>query len=144
MENLLFKCTLSNSTRFNDLGIEIWLDNNKFFDQNISTGSHHIAHTFPEDEAEHSLRFVLKNKQLGHTTINDTGEIISDALINISDISFDNVEIDQLFFEHATYTHDFNGATKLTNTKFYGSMGCNGTLELNFSTPFYMWLLEHM
>jgi len=144
MENLLFKCTLSNNSQVDNLGIEIWLDDYKFFDQNISKGSHQVVHSFPEDEAEHCLCFVLKNKIAEHTIINESGEILSDALIEISNIMFDNINLDQMLYNQAIYTHDSNGTSDLSETKFYGSMGCNGTVELKFSTPFYMWLLEHM
>jgi hypothetical protein len=42
------------------------------------------------------------------------------------------------------YEHDYNGTGTLTQEKFYGQMGCNGTVSLAFCTPIYMWLLEHM
>ena len=49
-----------------------------------------------------------------------------------------------MFVEQAVYTHDFNGTSKATENKFYGELGCNGTVSLKFSTPMYLWLLEHM
>jgi len=49
-----------------------------------------------------------------------------------------------MFTELATYTHDFNGTKELTQEKFYGVMGCNGTVSLKFATPIYLWLLENM
>jgi hypothetical protein len=46
--------------------------------------------------------------------------------------------------QQATYTHNFNGAGAETQEKFYGEIGCNGIVSLKFSTPIYLWLLEHM
>lgn len=124
--------------------MEVWLDNQKLFDQFIGTGSHHVAFEFEEDESDHSLKFIMKNKNLDHTVLSPDGEIESDAIIGISDIMFDAINIDQIFSEQATYTHNHNGTSKEIQTKFYGIMGCNGIVELNFTTPFYIWLLEHM
>ena len=87
---------------------------------------------------------MFKNKTIDHTTVNESGEIISDALIEIDNILFDQVDIDQLFYEHCIYTHNYNGSGPDTKEKFYGNLGCNGTVEFRFSTPFYMWLLENM
>jgi hypothetical protein len=42
-----------------------------------------------------------------------------------------------------TLMSDFN-PPKLIKDKFYGSMGCNGTITFEFNTPFYLWLLENM
>jgi hypothetical protein len=146
MENLYFKCELTNSSDANDLSIEIWIDETKFFDQIISKGSYHIVQTFPtsNDEEEHSLRFVLKNKTHEHTKLSPTGEIESDCTIEISDVVFDSINLDYLFYESCTYTHSYNGTKEQTVEEFYGSMGCNGTVEFKFTTPFYIWLLEHM
>jgi len=44
----------------------------------------------------------------------------------------------------AQYQHDFNGTGNPTIDKFYGEMGCNGTVSLKFTTPIYLWLLENM
>jgi hypothetical protein len=46
--------------------------------------------------------------------------------------------------EQAVYTHDFNGTQQEIQDEFYSEMGCNGTVSLKFSTPIYLWLLEHM
>lgn len=143
MEKLAFSCTIENNSDFEDLGLEFWLDDDKFFDSNVKKGDTSINYKFNEDEADHSLKIVLKNKTIDHTTIDESGKIISDALISIKDISFDEININQMFFEHSVYSHNYNGSGNNVEDKFYGDLGCNGTLELKFSTPFYMWFLEH-
>ena len=120
------------------------MDNKKFFDSNISKGDTEVKYEFEEDEQEHSLRLILKNKSTYHTILDSNGNIKSDSLIVIKNILFDDIEIDRLFFDQSTYTHDYNGTGDKVTEKFYGPMGCNGSVELKFSTPFYLWLLEHM
>ena len=97
-----------------------------------------------EDEADHELKFVMKNKTRDHTTINEHGEILTDARLSIADVKFDDLSLDQIFNNEAVYYHNFNGSRDAIEDKFFGEMGCNGTLSLKFSTPIYLWMLEHL
>jgi hypothetical protein len=97
-----------------------------------------------DDDGEHELRIVMKHKTADHTEVNETGEIVRDVMLIISDVKFDEIELGQVFVEKTTYVHDFNGSQPLVEDKFFGDMGCNGTVSLKFSTPSYLWLLENM
>jgi hypothetical protein len=90
------------------------------------------------------LEFVLSGKTSEHTRITEQGEIVSDVTVQIKDIAFDDIVIDQIFSELAEYHHDFNGTQSAVIERFYGTMGCNGTVRLQFTTPIYIWLLENM
>lgn len=96
------------------------------------------------ESGEWNLSFVMSNKQTAHTLVDVDGNIIKDARLKISDIKFDDIPLGQTFIDHSVYHHDFNGTQTAVQDKFYGEMGCNGRLILNFSTPIYVWLLEHM
>ena len=96
------------------------------------------------DDESHVLEFVLSGKTIEHTKITDQGEIVSDVTVRIEDIAFDDIIIDQIVSELAEYHHDFNGTQTATVDRFYGEMGCNGTIRLKFTTPIYLWLLENM
>ncbi len=95
-------------------------------------------------ETEHTLELILKNKLPEHTKVSDSGEIISDAVLKITDISFDQIPIGDIVFNQAQYAHDFNGTQSAVEEKFFDCMGCNGTVTLKFSTPIYLWFLENM
>jgi hypothetical protein len=99
------------------------------------------------DDAEdrsHVLEFMLSGKTFDHTQITEQGGIVSDVTVQIKDITFDDIVIDQIFSELAEYHHDFNGTQSAVVDRFYGEMGCNGTVRLEFTTPIYLWLLETM
>jgi len=99
------------------------------------------------DDAEdrsHVLEFMLSGKTFDHTQITEQGGIVSDVTVQIKDITFDDIVIDQIFSELAEYHHDFNGNQPAVVERFYGEMGCNGTVRLQFTTPIYLWLLENM
>ena len=136
-------CTIGTTDPSAELGLEIWLDDQQLFDTN-NVNDQQLEWQVIEDEADHKLRFVMKNKNIEHTKIDEYGKIIQDARITIQNLCFDEIELGQLFIDHAEYTHNFNGTKDIVTDKFYGEMGCNGTVSLKFTTPVYLWLLENM
>ena len=137
-------CQIGTTDASATLGLEVWVDDQRFFDSNHVQTTEKITIELAEDEADHELRFVMKNKTSSHTQVNESGDIVADAVLTISALSFDEIPLGHMLVEQAVYTHDFNGSGPSTQDKFYGEMGCNGTVSLKFSTPIYLWLLEHM
>ena len=126
------------------LGFEAWLDDKIMFDADSVQQSTEISIPVADEDAEHVLKLVLKGKCSDHTTVDSDGNILSDTVLTISDLAFDGIALGQIMCDKATYVHDFNGSGKLIEDQFFGTMGCNGTVTLNFSTPIYLWLLENM
>lgn len=126
------------------LGAEIWLDNQKIFDKENVVGNHEFVYELSDNDAEHELCFVMKNKTVEHTKIDNAGNIVKDACITVSNLTFEEILLGHTLTENAVYTHDFNGVSAEIQDKFYGIMGCNGRVSLKFSTPMYLWLLENM
>jgi hypothetical protein len=127
------------------LGFEAWVNNQKFFDTDHVQADHRIQLEIADDDDEHELRLVMKNKISDHTQVDSAGNIISDARLVVTDLSFDDINLGHLFTEHAVYVHDQNAQLPTpVQDKFYSEMGCNGTVSLKFTSPVYMWLLEHM
>ena len=86
----------------------------------------------------------MTGKTGADTKIDDQGNIVNDACLTVTNVTFEEIELNQLFADNAVYTHDFNGSQAETQGKLYGTMGCNGTVSLEFTTPIYLWLLEKM
>jgi hypothetical protein len=126
------------------LGFEAWLDDQKFHDIDHVTGHQQISMQILDDEAEHELRLIMKNKTIEHTQIDTAGNIIADAKLTVTNVAFDDIQLGHMLTLQAMYTHDFNGTQDLSQHKFYGELGCNGTVSIKFTTPIYLWLLEHM
>jgi hypothetical protein len=128
-----------------DLRLCVSLDDVVIYDQNPALESQIISHEFQDtDDQEHILVFEMQGKLAAHTTVSDTGEILQDSVIKLSDIAFDDIALGYMFTELAQYYHDTNGTTAPVIEPFYGVMGCNGRVELKFTTPIYLWLLENM
>jgi hypothetical protein len=126
------------------LGVEVWIDQQQIFNTDHLADTVNVSHDIDEDDAEHELRVVLKHKKSEHTILDANDHITQDAVINVGSFEFEEIDVNQVVQEQAIYTHDFNGSGDITQSKFFGSMGCNGTLSLKFTTPIYIWLLENM
>jgi hypothetical protein len=142
--NTVISCQIDTTDASAVLGLEVWVDDQKFFDTDHVQAAEKISIELVENESEHELRFVMKNKSSEHTKIDSNGNIIKDASLTITNLTFDEMPLGHMLVDHAAYTHDFNGTGAVTDSKFYSEMGCNGTVSLKFSTPIYLWLLEHM
>ena len=126
------------------LGTEVWIDDICVINVEHVDRIVHFSHEIPDDDGEHELRIVMKHKITEHTELDNTGNIVRDVMLTISDIKFDDIDLGKIFFEKSIYTHDFNGSQPTVHDQFFGNMGCNGTVNLKFSTPVYIWLLDNM
>jgi hypothetical protein len=143
-ENIAFACQVQPTNTAIALGLRVVLDQVTIFEHAHVTETVQIQHEISDADGEHELTFELFGKLPEHTKITETGEIVSDALLEISNITLDGIDLDQIVQSAAEYHHDFNGSQAPVNDKFYGYLGCNGTVVLKFTTPIYLWLLENM
>jgi hypothetical protein len=127
-----------------ELGFEAWVDDEKFVDVAHVQVRQLITIDMSDTDGDHQLQLILKNKTAAHTKIDDNGTIVSDATLTISNLSFDEIKLGHMVTKLATYDHNFNGTKAPVQDRFYGEMGCNGTVSLGFTTPIYLWLLENM
>lgn len=139
-----FSCVIDTTNADSRLGMEIWLDQEKIYEQNHVTKLTKFEYDINDDDSEHVLRFVMKGKMPEHTKIDESANIVSDSRLSITEVKFDHIVLGHMFSELAVYSHDFNGTASEVQEKFYGEMGCNGTVSLQFSTPIYFWLLENL
>ena len=126
------------------LGVEVWLNNQQLVNIEHVTGLIPVTVELSDDDGDHDLRIVLKNKTVDDTTVDSNGHIVKDSCLTVNNFKFDDIEADQLVSDRAVYRHSFNTDQPKIDDEFYWQMGCNGTLSLKFSTPIYIWLLEHM
>lgn len=126
------------------LGIEIWIDNVVLLSNNHVQDKISFSYDINDDDGKHELRIVISGKTTEHTKIDELGNIIKDATLQISNFVVDEIDVNQMFLDQCVYTHDFNGTQPKISDSFHGIAGCNGTISFEFSTPIYLWLLENM
>jgi hypothetical protein len=145
MNLLPIEFEISSTDTAAELGIQVWVDDLCVHQHSHVTETYQFRHEINDDEEKsHQLKIVLTGKTAEHTQLDDDGNITKDAMLSIRGIALDGINIDQLVHTLATYQHDFNGTQPQCLDKFYGHMGCNGSVTLEFTTPNYLWLLEHM
>jgi hypothetical protein len=146
MEQSKFSFEITPTNPVAQLGFEAWVNDQCIFNTEYVEKSMLIEGVLPPDdiEAEHVIQFVLKNKKPSHTQLDRNGNIVTDATLNISNLTFDDIDMNHLVTKLAVYSHDFNGSQAPIQDEFFGIMGCNGSVELKFTTPIYLWLLENM
>lgn len=104
-----------------------------------------ITHGFDDSqEQEHVIEIEMLGKIQDHTQVDDQGMILQDRVIEIQKMCLDDIELGYLLTQVAGYHHDGNGTGEPRVEKFFGTMGCNGRVEFRFTSPLYLWLLEHM
>jgi hypothetical protein len=127
------------------IGVEVWFNNNLIADYAQVVETKNVVCNFDDTvEQSHCVKILVKNKTAEHTAINADGKILQDSLLEIKNFNLEEIEIDKIVQEKAVYNHDFNGSGNQVSDSFYGSAGCNGSIELTFTAPAYLWLLENM
>lgn len=119
-------------------GTEVWRR------ENIVQAEHVSIDVSEDEDGDHSLCWIVSGKQPHYTVVDQQGNIVSDSMLRINNFTVDDIDLTGYLDQIATYSHDFNGNGALTVEKMYPDLGCNGTAEMKFSTPLYMWILENI
>jgi len=143
-DQIQLACIVSSLDPTAKIGLEIWVDDTQIYNTEHVADTVNFTHDFEDAVGDRQLQFLMKNKTQDHTTIDKLGNILTDCRLCIEKLSFDEIDLRQIFIEQAVYEHNRNGTTDKVQEKFYGEMGCNGTVTLTFTTPVYLWLLENM
>lgn len=144
-ENLKFDITLSGTYWGKRPQFSIWLDEQVVKQTEFKDQVQTVSFTRELYEGQHSLKIRLENKD-DHDTVIENGQIVKDMLLNIDDIIIDDISIGNLLWS-AEYILDhpqeYQGKT-ITKLDNCVNLGWNGTYILNFTSPFYIWLLEKL
>jgi hypothetical protein len=110
-----------------------------------------FEHTLEEGK-DYTLKIVRSGKDVKQTVV-EAGKIVRDQLLHIKSMEIDEIDIGALVFE-GLYTPSYPepwatqqrsaGQDLPLSFKNVTAMGHNGSWELKFSSPFYMWLLENL
>jgi len=145
-ENLKFDISLTGTYWDRKPQFSVWLDDHVVTQSEISSAAEQIV-SFERrvDEGDHELKIRLENKTNSDTVI-ENGEVVKDMLLNIDDITIDDISLGNLLWS-AEYVLDkpqiYKGQT-IDHLDGCVNLGWNGTYVLKFSSPFYIWLLEKL
>lgn len=143
MEQIPVSFTVSNTGHEQPLTLRLLLDGACLW-ESVVTDTQTVAVDLSAEDGNHQLTWEMSGKPSEYTVLGSDNNIVSDVCLELANMEFDGINVDQLIQKLAQYRHDFNGTGAAGEHKFYHSMGCNGTVTLDFTSPFYLWLLEHM
>lgn len=89
------------------------------------------------DEGIHKVGFTLNNKTNKDTVVDQNGNIVSDTLITLEKLQIDGIDVTELFFKNAKFTNAENNEIPIIK-----NVGFNGAYAMEFSVPYYEWLLS--
>jgi len=145
-ENLNFKISLTGTFWDRRPQFSVWLDDHVVIQSEISSEAEQIVNFERRvDEGPHELKIRLENKTVNDTVI-ENGEVVKDMLLNIDDITIDDISLGNLLWS-AEYILDNNqtlNGKEIDHLDECVNLGWNGTYVLKFSSPFYIWLLEKL
>lgn len=95
-----------------------------------------------EENQEHCIKVRLLNKDDSDTVESeDKSSIVKDMLLNIHNIEIDDISLEHLLWTASSFVGDDPERPVL---KRCVNLGWNGTYNLPFTSPFYLWLLENL
>ena len=145
-ENLSFKISLTGTFWDRRPQFSVWLDDHVVTQSEIASSAEQIV-SFERkvNEGPHELKIRLENKADADTVI-ENGEVVKDMLLNIDDITIDDISLGNLLWS-AEYILDKKRIYKgqeIDHLDGCVNLGWNGTYVLKFTSPFYIWLLENL
>lgn len=142
-ENFAF--TVQSSDPSANLTLAVWINDVCCLPPTAITQPLTVSHAIDDEtERPHKVRLEMTGKTDLHTVIDSQGHIVKDALLQFHNFTLADITVDSVMYLYAKYTHNHNGHSNSVTQPFNMSMGCNGTVEFEFSTPMYLWLLEHL
>ena len=149
LENIHFKIGLSGTYWDKKPQYEILINNEKIVDGVIKnpqgvTEFFEFSVDLDEDKT-HNLQIRFLNKT-DHDVVKDCDDtdnfnIVKDMLLNIDSICIVDIDLAHLIWTESKFVGDDPTRPILKNCV---NLGWNGTYVLEFTTPFYLWLLEKM
>ena len=156
-ETLKFKLELYATMWDKPPHAEIMINDKSYFKGDITATEDKSNAIVFEQELDEGKDYELVIKRSGksnnQTVVNEKGDILHDQLLHIKNIEIDEINIGGLVYE-GVYTPEYpepwatqqrEAGTELKESfKNVTQMGHNGSWRFKFSSPFYMWLLEHL
>ena len=139
MEKVKFSITLGSDYQTVPPRARVTIADRKIFEGPVSGDILIIDPAELENDSNFQLRIELLDKRPEHTILDVQGNILKDSILTIKKIIIEDIEIQSnLSLDQEKFYYEHSGGKH----QLYDSLGVNGTAFINFSTPFYIWLLE--
>lgn len=136
---------LSATQACQDVIVEVLVDGNNVFESWAKQEQSQIKIQLPDSTRDHCVEIVMSGKKHIHTQFDSNGEVVSDVAFIVDTMKIQDIDVKHIFCQgRACYHHNFNDDTRSVEVdEFYGYIGCNGTVKIEFFTPIYLWLADY-
>lgn len=128
-----------------DILTTLLVNNNQVFNQNLDDNHHVVDCVFDNTEyfCKQNIKIFMSGKTKNHTVVDQQGNIVSDCAVIVEKIFLDDIDVTEIYCAGTEcYVHNNNGATENIVDQFYSYIGCNGTVDISWSTPMNLWFLK--
>ena len=124
---------------------DIFHNDNYISSNTFSKGIEQYTLEFDDTDThtEQCVKLVMRGKTQQHTKIDDNANVLSDIYAMIKQIVIDEIDVTDLYtngnscYYHTGSNNNKNGPVIVD--EFYGFIGFNGNIKLEFSTPMWKW-----
>ena len=127
-----------------DVFLEVYCDDKAILKSPAQAVKQTVQLELLEHPADHVLRLIMHGKNHTHTVVDQQDQIVDDVYFTVDRLEFEELDMKEIFCQGQNcYTHSFNQDQPTVIDEFYGFIGCNGSIDFKFSTPFFLWLNQH-
>lgn len=129
-----------------DVSVTVFLNNDIIFTHYLDDTSHIIKEVFHNTDrlVKQTIKICMHGKNQTHTVIDEQGNIILDHAVLVEKILLDDIDVTELYCTGAEcYIHNNNNSqSDKFLDQFYGYIGCNGEVNIEWSTPLNLWFIQ--
>jgi len=126
-----------------DFTVTFFMDGEKLKSPIITDEWQTLRYDFDKDSLDHVFEIKMSGKTSSHTKIDNQGNILDDKIVEIKKFFLDDIDVESILHKTSQYIHDHNGSTVMGKNRFFGILGCNGTVRLEFYSPVPLWFLDN-
>jgi len=149
-ETINFKIGLSGTGSEHQCHFKIFIDDKELINELSSPSTKLYSFDTELTSGIHKLKIQLLDKSSIHTTKDELDNVSESYMLNIDSISIDDIDLGQLKWDmgkyYPIYPEEYNDLEQKKQAEIDKcvNLGWNGTWELTFESPFYIWLLENI
>jgi hypothetical protein len=128
-----------------DVLVTVFLNNNLVFTCCLDDNAYIIEEVFnnTEELVKQTIKICMNGKNQTHTVMDQQGNIILDHAVIVEKILIDDIDVTELYCAGAEcYIHNNNGRSDEFLDQFYGYIGCNGEVNIEWTTPLNLWFIQ--
>lgn len=141
-ENISFEIFLGNQFYDKPGTVTVFIDEQEKFNATLTTPGL-VEIKFDHKlvlQRKHKLKIVRTGKTPDQTIVDDNGNLIKDQIIWLEKLIIDKIDVQGLIYKNSYFYPNFKPQEAIQSGTHWG---VDGSWELEFTSPFYMYLIRN-